>query len=354
MSALTQLLEVCQLSADPNSYGFRAKRSTQDAMKQIWLSTCRKNSREWVLEGDIKGCFDNISHQWMYNNIPLDKRILKQWLKSGFVKNQELFPTKSGTPQGGIISPILANMVLDGIEEIVNKHNIEKRKMTNGVSVNLSTRFNFIRYADDWIVTGENPKHLRVIQKEIEEFLNIRGLSLSKEKTHITNIRDGFDFLGFHFRKYPNDKMIVKPTKDSIKSFKSKLKEVFKKYRTAKTEDLINKLNPIIRGWAYYYRFVNSKRIFSYLDNHIWYKSLNWMSRIHQRRGLIKYYPKYFKKYPNYGSDTLYANGKYLFRMSTIPIVEHIKVRADANPFDSKYDLYFTQRFFTLKKLTKF
>lgn len=345
---------IAEIVADYNSYGFRAKRSTQDAMKQIWLSTCRKNSREWVLEGDIKGCFDNISHKWLYDNIPLDKHILKQWLKSGFVKNQELFPTTSGTPQGGIISPILANMVLDGIEEIVNKHNIEKRKMTNGISLNLSTRFHFIRYADDWVVIGESPKHLRVIQKEIETFLALRGLSLSKEKTHISNIRDGFNFLGFHFRKYSNDKMIIKPTKEGIKSLKSKIKDVFKKYRTATTKDLINKLNPIIRGWAYYYRFVNSKKIFGSLDKYIWQKSFNWMNRIHQRRQTSKYYPKYFKKAPNSNSDVLHFAGKYIFRMSAIPIVEYIKVQAKANPFDKEFDTYFTNRFFTLKNLTSF
>lgn len=261
---------IAEVTADKNSYGFRAKRSTQDAMKQIWLRTCKKNSREWVLEADIKGCFDNISHQWLYDNIPLDKRLLKQWLKSGFIKNDTLFPTNSGTPQGGIISPVLANMVLDGIEAIVQKHNKVTTKTIDKVVIHRQgVCFNFIRYADDFVVIGENPKLLRLLQIEIEVFLNERGLELSKEKTHITHIRKGFDFLGFNFKKFPNGKMLVQPTKEGIKSFKSKVKEIFKLHRSSNISVLIKKLNPLIRGWGNYYRFVNSKSIFDTLDNYI-------------------------------------------------------------------------------------
>ena len=242
---------IAEVTADKNSYGFRAKRSTQDAMKQIWLRTCRKSARHWVLEADIKGCFDNISHQWLYDNIPLDNKLLKQWLKSGFIKNDTLFPTDSGTPQGGIISPILANMVLDGIEAIVQKHNKVTTKTINKVVVHRQgVYFNFIRYADDFVVIGENPKLLRLLQAEIEVFLNERGLELSKEKTRITNIYEGFDFLGFHFKKFSNGKMIVHPAKEGIHSFKSKIKEVFKQCRGSSLTFLIQKLNPIIRGWC--------------------------------------------------------------------------------------------------------
>ena len=286
MQALYKLaLEpISETIADKNSYGFRAKRSTQDAMKQIWLRTCKKVSGDWILEADIKGCFDNISHQWIYDNIPMDNKLLKQWLKSGFIKDDKLFPTNSGTPQGGIISPILANMVLDGIEAIVKNNNKVHTKTVNGYTKYTYSRLNFIRYADDFVVIGNNPKHLRDTQKKIEIFLSQRGLELAKEKTHITHIRDGFDFLGFNFRKYSNDKVIVKPTKDGIKSFKSKIKEIFNKYRSSSLELLIVKLNPVIRGWGYYYRFSNSKETYDKLDYYIWYKSVNWMKRLHQRR----------------------------------------------------------------------
>ena len=345
---------IAEVVADKNSYGFRPKRSTQDAMKQVWLCTSKKNGGEWILEADIKGCFDNISHQWMYDNIPLDNRLLKQWLKSGFIKDDTLFPTDAGTPQGGIISPILANMVLDGIENIVKNHKARFQKMVNGVIIYRHTnRLNFIRYADDFVITGRTPEDLRLVQKDIEKFLNIRGLELSKEKTHITNIRDGFDFLSFNFRKYPNDKVIVTPTKDGIKSFKSKIKEIFKKYNSSSLTMLITKLNPLLRGWANYYRFVNSKVIFSKLDSYIWRKSLNWMKRIHQRRETKKYYKQYFKPFPNYKSDVLSDGRQFVYRLSTLPLKEFIKIKSEANPYDTSFDDYFIKRYFTLKNLTK-
>ena len=345
---------IAEVVADKNSYGFRPKRSTQDAMKQVWICTSKRNGGEWILEADIKGCFDNISHQWIYDNIPLDNRLLKQWLKSGFIKDDTLFPTDSGTPQGGIISPILANMVLDGIEEVVKRHKARFQKMKDGVILYRHTnRLNFIRYADDFVITGHSPKYLRLLQKDIEIFLNQRGLELSKEKTHITHIRDGFNFLGFNFRKYPNNKVIVKPTKDGIKSFKSKIKEIFKKYNSSSLSMLITKLNPLLRGWANYYRFVNSKVVFDKIDTYIWRKSLNWMKRIHQRKETIKYYKQYFKPFPNYKSDVLSDGKQFVYRLATLPLKEFIKIKSEANPYDKSFDEYFIKRYFALKNLTK-
>ena len=347
---------IAEVVADPNSYGFRPKRSTQDAMKQIVNRTIKRNSGKWILEADIKGCFDNISHKWIYENIPLDNRLLKQWLKSGFIKDGKLFLTDSGTPQGGIISPILANMVLDGIEKIVKNKTKRHQKMKDGVIIYRYTdHFNFVRYADDFVCISNSAKNLRLLQKDIEIFLKQRGLELSKEKTFITNINDGFDFLGFNFRKYPNNKLIVKPSKDGIKSFKSKIKEIFKLYRSAPLELLINKLNPLIKGWGYYYRFVNSKLTFSKLDEYIWYKSLNWMKRLHQRRKTIKYYKKYFKPLSDtYNSKVLSTETNAVFMLSVIPIIEHIKIISTVNPFDKNDDLYFTKRYITSKIRNKF
>lgn len=358
MQALYKLaLEpIAEVVADKNSYGFRAKRSTQDAMKAIWLRTSRKTSGEWILEADIKGCFDNISHQWIYDNIPLPNKLLKQWLQSGFIKDDTLFPTESGTPQGGIISPILANMVLDGIEALIQKHTTRHQKMENGVILyRQKIHFNFVRYADDFVVIGNSPKRLKILQRDIARFLSSRGLELSKEKTHITHIRDGFDFLGFNFKKHNNNKVIVTPTSDGIKSFKSKIKEIFKKYRSSSLELLIDKLNPVIRGWGYYYRFSNSKVIFGKLDQYIWYKSLNWVKRLHQRREVMKYYKKYFRPFSDkYKSETLSNGTKNVFRLSVIPLIEHIKIVATANPFNSDDDLYFTKRYITSKLRNKF
>jgi RNA-directed DNA polymerase len=180
---LTALEPISEHLADKNSYGFRPKRSTADAIQNCYLSTCRKDNAKWVLEGDIKGCFDNISHQWLMANIPTDKKALKQWLQSGYIYQKKLYQTESGTPQGGIASPVIANMTLDGLEEIL-------KKQFKGYKVN------YTRYADDFVITGKSKEILEnEVKPVVEQFLLLRGLQLSVEKTVITHIDEGFDFL---------------------------------------------------------------------------------------------------------------------------------------------------------------
>ena len=200
---------VAETTADGKSFGFRKGRCAQDACEYLFNALSRKHiSPKWVLEGDIKGCFDHISHDWLLANIPMDKNILKQFLKAGFIYQRELFPTEEGTPQGGIISPILANMTLDGIEK-----KLVERFHTNALG-KVDSRFknahkvNFVRYADDFVVTAATPELALEAKELIREFLAERGLELSDEKTVVTNIDDGFDFLGWNFRKY-NEKLIM-------------------------------------------------------------------------------------------------------------------------------------------------
>lgn len=209
---------VAETTADGKSFGFRKGRCAQDACEYLFNALSRKHiSPKWVLEGDIKGCFDHISHDWLLANIPMDKNILKQFLKAGFIYQRELFPTEEGTPQGGIISPILANMTLDGIEK-----KLVERFHTNALG-KVDLRFknahkvNFVRYADDFVVTAATPELALEAKELIREFLAERGLELSDEKTVVTNIDDGFDFLGWNFRKY-NEKLIIKPSKKAVKA----------------------------------------------------------------------------------------------------------------------------------------
>ena len=172
----------------------------------------RSYSPEWVLEGDIKGCFDHISHDWLLNNVPMDKEILRKWLKCGFVFKGEVFPTEEGTPQGGIISPTLANIALNGIEKALSGF---KQTTRNGVAYN--PKVSLIRYADDFIITGASKE---ILENEVKpilvEFFQERGLELSEEKTVITHVSEGFDFLGFNVRKY-NGTLLTKPSKKSVK-----------------------------------------------------------------------------------------------------------------------------------------
>ena len=194
--------------ADPNAYGFRQKRSTHDAVEQCFIALSTRKSATWVLEGDIHKCFDTISHSWLENNIPMDKMILRKFLKAGFMERQQFYPTEFGCPQGSPISPALMLMTLSGLERKllpVKSYQKEREKI------------NVIAYADDFILTAATKEILEDrILPILHSALNEVGLELSMKKTKITNIEDGFDFLGFHFRKY-NGKLLIKPSKANIK-----------------------------------------------------------------------------------------------------------------------------------------
>lgn len=212
---LLALDPVLETVSDPNSYGFRKNRCTADAMSQIFLQTCRKVSAEWVLDADIEGFFDNINHDWMIDNICMDKSILRKWLKAGVVDRKQLLATTAGTPQGGIISPALANWTLNGLETELIAHLGAKF----GKSKIPKLKIGIVRYADDFVVTGASKELLETeVRPWVEAFLAKRGLRLSTAKTKIVHIDEGFDFLGWNFRKY-SGKLLIKPSKKNVKTF---------------------------------------------------------------------------------------------------------------------------------------
>jgi len=288
---LLALEPIAETLADPNSYGFRPGRSTADATQQCFQTLAKADRAQWILEGDIKGCFDNISHEWLLANIPTDKTILKKWLKSGFLENQIWYDSYSGTPQGGIISPVLANLTLDGLETLLKRH-FPKEIWHHGKRH--YPKVNLIRYADDFVITGESRELLEYQVKPIlESFLAERGLSLSPEKTVITPVSDGFDFLGQNVRKY-HGKLLIKPSKKSVKSLLHRVRSLLKKHQMAKQEVVINVLNPIIRGWALYHRHVVAKEVFSKVDHWIWQAIWNWACFRHPNKGRRWIMKKYF------------------------------------------------------------
>ena len=343
---LLALDPISETTADKYSFGFRLHRSCADAIEYTHNVLARKDTAQWVLEGDIKGCFDNIGHQWILNNIPTDKRVLKQWLNSGVVEGGKLFPTKKGTPQGGIISPVIANMVLDGLENVIHK-SVGITYDKNGNKQGTSCKVNFIRYADDFIVTGATPELLKeVVQPKIEQFLQERELSLSKEKTKITHIDEGFDFLGQNLRKY-NGKLLTKPSKASIRSVKKKVRKIIKNNPTMKTFNLIQRLNPIIRGWANYHRHVVSQKVFSRVDHEIFIALWKWAVRRHQKKGKKWIKAKYFKKVGNRNwvfMDELNGKKVELVKADRTQIIRHVMIKRGANPYDPDWESYFEKR----------
>ncbi len=330
------LSPIAEATADICSFGFRKYRSTQDACQYAFICLSKKASAQWVLEGDIKGCFDNISHEWLLDNIPMDKAILKQFIKAGYVYNRHLNPTKSGTPQGAIISPLLANMTLDGMEKaIASRYHINKRGKIDKRLCN-PHKVNFVRYADDFIVTAESEETAKEIAELIKGFLKERGLELSVEKTHITHIDGGFDFLGWNFRKY-RGKLLIKPSKKSIDKATRKVGDLIKRAKAWKQEDLIDALNPIIIGWSNYHRTVVSKKVFNNLDYRMWNMLWKWAKRRHPDKPRTWVARKYWhtKESRNW---VFFTERNRLKLFSDTKIVRHTSLKLDKNPYlDSEY-----------------
>jgi RNA-directed DNA polymerase len=342
---LLALLPVAETTADPNSYGFRPGRASRDAAEQCFGALSNSYNAQWVLDADIAGCFDNISHDWLVANIPMDTAILRKWLKSGFVWKTQLFPTDAGTPQGGIISPTLANMTLDGMEK-----ELRRRFGARGSEKSKKHKVNFIRYADDFVITGISREILEQAKSMMEVFLADRGLSLSPEKTRIVHIDEGFDFLGWNIRKY-DGKLLIKPAEKNVKSFLVKVRDVIKTGRTAKQEDLIGKLNPIIRGWANYHQNQVSKQTFQKVDHLIWDQLWKWACRRHRNKSRYWVKERYFRRVD--GRDWTFGTtvkerdadvNVHLARAGNTPIRRHVKIDGAANPYDPTWEAYFDKR----------
>lgn len=346
---LMALDPISETLADGHSYGFRPYRSCADAISQSHIVLCKAKSPQWILEADIKGCFDHISHDWLLANIPLPQTILRTWLKSGLIdKKHGYFPTEEGTPQGAIISPTLANMTLDGLQkQLYDKMGITYHKK-NGMVRHNPHQINYIRYADDFIVTANNPTVLtEQVKPLITQFLKERGLELSEEKTHLTHIQQGFDFLGKTIRKY-NGVLLTRPSKDSVKTFLRNAKTIIKSYSSLKTSVLIQLLNPKIRGWAMYYRSDAAKETFYKIDHLIWQKIWKGCLRKHPQKGKRWVKQKYFTTYRN-DQWTFYdydenGNMVHLMKMGKVAIMRHTKIRSAANPYDPTDELYFEER----------
>lgn len=338
---LLALQPIAEIKADKNSYGFRPKRSTADAIEQCFSALAKKGSAQWILEADIHSCFNKISHSWLENNISMDKVILKKWLTAGYIDKNTFHPTTEGTPQGSIISPTLLNLTLSGLEQTITSC-ISKRRDKVYLSL----------YADDLIITGASKEVLEEkVKPAVENFLRERGLELSSKKTKVTHIDEGFDFLGVNIRKYKGQ-LIIKPSKANVKSFLKNVRCIIKSNPTAKTESLIYLLNPQIRGWANYFRYVCAKKSFYYVDSRIFYLLWQWIKRRHPTKSGRWRKKRYFRSLGNqnwiFSAKIQTVKGKErhldLVRASSIPIKRHIKIKAQATPFDPCFTDYFKWR----------
>jgi RNA-directed DNA polymerase len=324
----------------PESYGFRPGRSAHDAIEAIRLSIEDKGRKtrdmerkdHWIFESDIEKCFDRINHDYLLEKLqtfPRMRRSIKGWLKAGCLQEDRLFPTEEGTPQGGAVSPLLANIALHGIEEA---HTVKRKKGTATL-----VQQKLIRYADDFLIIfgrGETPKNIGEIIGEINATLAPIGLRLKESKTRLVKSSEGIDFVGFNVKKYPCQgawKTLVKPSKEAQLRHYARLKEIVKKHGQAPQSKLIAELNPIIRGWSNYYRTANAKKAFSLTDHKLFQSLWGWAtSRCkHTAKGKIK---------TKYWNNWRFTDGKYLLnRHSDTKIDRHIKVNGMKSPFDGDH-----------------
>ena len=291
------------------------------------------------MEADIKSCFDEIDHKWLQENVLMDKSILQEWLKSGFMEGEKLFPTKMGAAQGSVASPTLVNITLDGLEKTLKEKFGDKSGQKNRKMVHVC------RYADDFIVTCKSKELLEEeVLPAIRQFLGLRGLQISEEKTRITHINKGFDFLGQNTRKY-GEKLLTIPSKKSQLSLKGKLKATIKQHgQDAPT--LIKKINPIIRGWCNYHRYIVSRKVFEKVDNYVFKLLWAWARKQHSKKGKRWIVTKYFhcnRKWV-FATKTKQGKIKEQYLASSTQIRRHILIKGKTNPYDKEWEAYLEKR----------
>jgi len=338
---------IAETRADGHSYGFRLERRCADALEQAHLLLGNRHGPEWILEGDIKACFDKISHEWLLSHVPMDKPLLRRWLEAGFLEKHAWFATTEGTPQGGIISPALANWTLDGLQRLLAERfaRTPEQRRINKVPL--------VRYADDFLITGTSKGLLRdQVQPLVAHFLEERGLELSHEKTRITHVEAGFDFLGQNVRRYDNGKVLTKPSSASVKTSLSKIQETIDGSGSLTAGEMIRRLNQPIKGWTMYHRYASSRRTFEHVDYRIFRMVWRWCRRRHPKKGRRWIRTTYFRsdghRHWVFTGTLRDQKGQgrpiQLMTAAKVRIIRYVKIRSDVNPYDPKWELYLEAR----------
>jgi RNA-directed DNA polymerase len=344
---------------EARSYGFRPGRSCADAIASLY-STLKgpQAQRVWILDADLSAAFDRIDHNRLLD--ALDgfpaRELIRDWLKAGIIENKRFAPTEEGTPQGGVISPLLLNVALHGLEEAAG---VRYQTTNRGIQAVRGTPI-LVRYADDLAVCCHSRGQAEQVKAALAKWLAPRGLTFNEDKTRIVHLEDGFNFLGFQLRRYRRrsspSKLRITPSKEAVKRVKSRLAAEVRKMRGSNAVALIAKLNPIIRGWAAYYRGVVSKVVFTALDHYMWQLTFWWARRSHSNKPRTWVVARYFGRFHKYRGDNWvfgdpeYSRGQdrdgiiHLVKFSWTDIVRHQLVKGRASPDDPDLWDYWAQR----------
>jgi len=333
---------------EPRSYGFRPGRGCHDAIEAIYrVMRGRLSKRRWVLDADLAAAFDRIDHDRLVTALGTfpARESVQAWLKAGVIENSKFAPTAEGTPQGGVISPLLLNIALHGMEEAAGV-----RYRTGGAHVGKTVPGCpvLIRYADDYVALCYSHDQAQEVKARLAEWLAPRGLAFNEGKTRVVHVDEGFDFLGYNVRLYNGSKLLIKPSPAAVARFRDRLRKELRMLRGSNALEVITALNPILRGWAAYYRNGVSKRVFSDIDDYLWRALFRWATRRHPNKSKKWTSDRYFDAFnPTRRAQWIFgdrATDRYLIKLSWTPIVRHVMVNGNASPDDPKLVEYWTQR----------
>ena len=328
---------------EPKSYGFRPGRGCHDAIEAVFQVGKGKSPRRlWVLDADLAGAFDRIGHDHiltMIGSFPA-RGMIRQWLKAGVVEQGRLSRTEEGTPQGGVASPLLLNIALHGMEQAAGALYGADQCAKKGTPV-------LIRYADDFLVHCHTRQQALEVKARLAEWLTPRGLAFNDDKTKVVSLNEGFDFLGFNVRRYRR-KLLIKPSKAAIRRIRKRLRDELRSLLGSNAQAVIKRFNPIIRGWANYYRTQVSAAAFGKLDPYLWRLTLKWATRSHQNKPMRWIIPRYFGRFNKTRQDRWVfghrESGSYLHRFAWTNIVRHQIVKHRASPDDPELADYWAWR----------
>ena len=332
---------------EPRSYGFRPGRGCHDAIEAIyWTLNGKRSKRQWVLDADLSAAFDRINHDCLLaalGTFPA-RGLVRQWLKAGVGEKGRYASTEEGTPQGGVISPLLLNVAMHGMEAAAGV-----RYSTVGVkgAQTVAGTPALVRYADDFVVMCYTRDQAEMARSRLDQWLAPKGLSFNEDKTRIVDIDDGFDFLGFNVRRY-GGKLLIKPSKAAVTRFRQRLTAEVRSLRGSSALMVIVRLNPIIRGWAAYYRSVVSKEVFSTVDDHLWSLTYRWALRSHPNKSKHWAATRYFGQFNAFRQNHWVFgdrdSGAYLRRFDWTKIVRHRMVMGTSSPDDPALTKYWVDR----------
>ena len=336
---------------EPRSYGFRPGRGCHDAIEIIFKTLCGNRRRGWILDADLAGAFDRIDHDHLLRSLGSfpARGMIREWLKAGVIESGEFTPTDEGTPQGGVISPVLLNVALHGMEQAAG---VRYRTSVRSDVETVAGCPVLVRYADDYVAMCHTREQAEKVKAHLADWLKPRGLAFNEDKTRIVHVKDGFSFLGFDIRRHidrqGSAKLLIKPSKESVKRLRKRLRADVRSMHGANAAAVVFRLNPVVRGWSAFYRSVVSSRVFTGLDHYVWHITYRWARRSHPNKSRIWVATRYFGLFNKSRRDRWVfgdrVSGAYLTKFSWTKIVRHVPVRGRASPDDPALDEYWAVR----------